>query len=104
MSRSTSGNMKELTREGRVQSAGGKDRDRDGRDGRDGRGRGSQQTSNLPPVAPLKVSDTRWQPGQGSNSEMDVIKKKVLSLLNKVSLYPSIIAQRSLDSRALNQN
>ena len=89
MSRSSSGNVKEMTRDGRAPSATG--RDRDGRDGRDNRGR-SQQTSNLPPVAPLSKSETRWQPGQGDSTEIDLIKKKFLSLLNKVR------AQRTLRS------
>ena len=85
LSRSNSGNLKELTRDGRQPSSSGKDRD--GRDGRDrGGGRGGMSAPSLPPVAPLSKTASRWEPGKGGSTEMDGIKKKVLALLNKLTI------------------
>ena len=79
MSRSSSGNLRDMPRDGRGNQQGG-------RDMRD-RGRAMQNnTPNLPPVAPLSKSATRWEAGMGVSSAMEGIKKKALSLLNKLTI------------------
>jgi hypothetical protein len=49
------------------------------------RGVSSQTLSLLPAVAPLAKTENAWQPGKAVETEMDKVRKKCLSLLNKLT-------------------